>query len=150
MKVHFLTENALEALRVNLNGNIKHYSDKSNDWIYNYFGEESPFVEYKQEFPEFKLSFNENDDVGENDVKNTIVLYSAMKSLTDTQATDERLWSGMCHCDCWDFLQMRWQVKDYNDLSEAKVRTRFFFGQNKKRSLITNSLSKLWWCRQSW
>ena len=26
---------------------------------------------------------------------------------------------------------------------ETKVRTRFFFGQNKKRSLITNSLSKL-------
>ena len=29
---------------------------------------------------------------------------------------------------------------------EIKVRTRFFFGQNKKRSLITNSLTKLWWC----
>lgn len=146
MKVHFLTENALEALRVNLNGNIKHYADKSNDWIYSYFGEESPFVEYKQEFPEFKLSFNTEDDVGKNDVKNTMILYSAMKNLTDTQATDERLWSGMCHCDCWNFLQTRWQVKDYHDLSDTKVRTRFFFGQNKKRSLITNSLSKLWWC----
>lgn len=146
MKVHFLTENALEALRVNLNGNLKHYSDKSNDWIYSYFGEESPFVEYKQEFPEFKLLFNVDDDVGKSDVKNTIILYSAMKSLTDTQATDERLWSGMCHCDCWDFLQTRWQIKDYHDLSDTNVRTRFFFGQNKKRSLITNSLSKLWWC----
>lgn len=64
MKVHFLTENALEALRVNINGNLKHYADKNNDWIYNYFGEESPFREYKQEFPEFKLSFNTEDDAG--------------------------------------------------------------------------------------
>jgi len=49
MKVHFLTENALEALRVNINGNLKHYADKNNDWIYSYFCEESPFIEYKQE-----------------------------------------------------------------------------------------------------
>lgn len=146
MKVHFLTENALEALRVNLSGNLKHYADKNNDWIYNYFGEETPFIEYKQEFPEFKLSFNSEEDIGKIDVNNTITLYSAMKSLTDTQATDERLWSGMCHCDFWDFLQERWQVKDYHNLSDSNVKTRYFFAHNKKRSLITNSLSKLWWC----
>lgn len=146
MKVHFLTENALEALRVNLKENLRHYADKNNDWIYSYFGDESSFIEYKQEFPEFKLTVDAEEDMGKNDVKNTITLYSAMKNLTDTQATDERLWSGMCHCDFWDFLQMRWQVKDYHDLSDSKIRTRFFFAQNKKRSLITNSLSKLWWC----
>ena len=43
MKVHFLTENALEALRTNLNANLKHYSDETNDWIYDYFGTENPF-----------------------------------------------------------------------------------------------------------
>ena len=121
MKVHFLTENALEALRVNLSGNLKHYADKNNDWIYNYFGEETPFIEYKQEFPEFKLSFNSEEDIGKIDVNNTITLYSAMKSLTDTQATDERLWSGMCHCDFWDFLQERWQVKDYHNMIERST-----------------------------
>lgn len=146
MKVHFLTENSLEALRVNLNGNLKHYTDKNNDWIYSYFREERPFIEYKQEFPEFKLSFDLEEDIGRVDVNNTITLYSAMKSLTDTQATDERLWSGMCHCDFWGFLQERWQVKDYHNLSDSSVKTRYFFAHNKKRSLITNSLSKLWWC----
>ena len=93
MKVHFLTENALEALRVNLKENLRHYADKNNDWIYSYFGDESPFIEYKQEFPEFKLTVDAEEDMGKNDVKNTITLYSAMKNLTDTQATDERLWS---------------------------------------------------------
>lgn len=145
MKVHFLTENALEALRVNLKGNIRHYADNSNEWIYDYFGSENPFLEYKQDFPDFKLSLNLEDDIGKTDVNNTIVLYSAMKSLTDTQATDERLWSGMCHCDFWSFLQERWQVKDYHDLIASNVKTRYFFAHNKKRSLITNSLAKLWW-----
>lgn len=145
MKVHFLTENALEALRTNLNSNIRHYADNTNDWIYTYFGSDSPFIEYKQEFKEFKLSFNKNDDFGKTDINNTITLYSAMKSLTDTQATDERLWAGMCHCDFWEFLHERWQVKDYHDLKETNVKTRYFFAHNKKRSLITNSIAKLWW-----
>ena len=145
MKVHFLTENALEALRANLIGNLKHYADSNNDWIYSYFGDENPFIEYKQEFPEFKLAFDKEADVGKIDVENTITLYSAMKSLTDTQATDERLWSGMCHGDFWGFLQDRWQVKNNHDLTGSNIRTRYFFAHNKKRSLITNSLSKLWW-----
>lgn len=145
MKVHFLTENALEALRTNLNANLKHYSDETNDWIYDYFGTENPFLEYKQEFPDFQLKFNENDDMGKTDINNTIILYSAMKSLTDTQATDERLWAGMCHCDFWGFLHKRWQVNNSLDLKYENIKSRYFFAHNKKRSLITNSLAKLWW-----
>lgn len=145
MKVHFLTANALEALRVNFKGNFKHYADKNNGWIYDYFGDENPFIEYKQDFPEFTLKFNATDDVGKIDVDNTIVLYTAMKSLTDTQATDERLWAGMCHCDFWSFLQERRQVNTYDDLKNSNIMARYFFAHNKKRSLITNSLAKLWW-----
>lgn len=145
MKVHFLTENALEALRTNLRGNLKHYADDTNDWIYDYFGADNPFIEYKQEFPDFQLTFNTSDDFGKIDVNNTITLYSAMRSLTDTQATDERLWSGMCHSDFWGFLNERWQVKSYHDIKDTNIMTRYFFAHNKKRSLVTNSLAKLWW-----
>lgn len=145
MKVHFLTANALEALRVNCKENLKHYADNNNEWIYDYFDTEIPFKEYKQDFPEFKLSFNSADEIGKTDVDNTIELYTAMKILTDTQATDERLWAGMCHCDFWNFLQERWQVNNYHDLKNSNIMVRYFFAHNKKRSLITNSLAKLWW-----
>lgn len=145
MKVHFLTENALEALRTNLKGNLRHYADDTNEWIYDYFGSDNPFVEYKQEFPTFKLSFNKEIYIGKNDVNNIIALYSAMKALTDTQATDERLWAGMCHYDFYEYLRERWQAFDYRSLNEQNVKSRFFFAHSKKRSLITNSLSKLWW-----
>lgn len=144
MKVHFLNENALIALKTNLKGNLRHYADDTNEWIYEYFDSENPFIEYKQEFPDFNLSVD-NEDPSKNDVHNAIILYSAMKSLSDTQATDERLWSGMCHSDFWEFLRMRWQSNNYKNLKESNVMTRFFFAHNKKRSLITNSLAKLWW-----
>lgn len=145
MKVHFLTENALEALRTNFKANLKHYASDTNEWIYDYFGSEAPFMEYKQDFEDFNLTYKADEDMGKIDVNNTIILYSAMKSLTDTQATDERLWSGMCHCDFWSFLNERWQAKDFHDLKDSSVMTRYFFAHNKKRSLITNSLAKLWW-----
>lgn len=145
MKVHFLTENALEALRTNIPANRKHYCENTNDWIYDYFAPDMPFMEYKQDFPDFKLVFNENEEMGKIDVNNTIILYTAMKSLTDSQAIDERLWAGMCHYDFWDFLQKRWQLEDYHKLSERDIKSRFFFGQGQKRSLITNTLAKLWW-----
>lgn len=145
MKVHFLTENALEALRTNFKSNLRHYADDTNAWIYEYFVGDIPFIEYKQEFEDFKLYFDENEDIGKIDVRNTIALYSAMKSLTDTQATDERLWAGMCHCDFWGFLKQRWKSNDYRNLDENNTKVRYFFAHNKKRSLITNSLSKLWW-----
>lgn len=146
MKVHFLTENALEALRTNLRGNLRHYADATNDWIYDYFGSDNPFMEFKLEFPSFKLNYNENDDTGTIDIKNAIILYSAMKSLTDTEATDERLWSGMCHYDFWDFLQVRYKVNNPRELIETNVKTRYFFAHGKRRSLFTNPLAKLWWC----
>lgn len=145
MKVHFLTENALEALRVNLQGNLRHYADESNEWIYQYFVDENPFMEYKQEFPDFQLEYNPNEELEQLDVNNAITLYSAMQSLTDSQATDERLWAGMCHSDFWPFLRARWQEFDSHLLKDTIIKSRYFFAQGKKRSLITNSLSRLWW-----
>ena len=79
MKVHFLTENALEALRTNLRGNLRHYADGTNDWIYDYFGADNPFLEFKLDFPSFQLNFNENDDTGTIDIKNAIILLYIFK-----------------------------------------------------------------------
>lgn len=145
MKVHFLTEDALIALKTNVRGNLKHYADNTNDWIYEYLGTDNPFIEYKHEFPDFKLSFNSAEEVGKIDVNNTITLYSAMRTLTPTEASDERLWAGMCHSDFWSFLKDRWQSNTNRALKDNNVKTRYFFGHDKRRSFITNSLSKLWW-----
>lgn len=144
MKVHFLTENALEALRANFHNNLKNYKKENNEWIYDYFRPEEPFIEFKTEFDDFELITSEVDEESA-DVQNVVSLYSAMRSLTDTQATDERLWAGMCHSDFWDFLHHRWRMGENTTISESAIKSRFFFAQNKKRSLVTNTLSKLWW-----
>ena len=146
MIVHFLKEDALEALRTNLHANLKHYTEPTNEWIYEYFGDENPFGEFKTAFPDFKLNFNNNLGEAENDLQNTIVLYSNMMHLTDTQASDERLWAGLCHCDFWQYLQARWSNENSKELKETNIHRRYYFTKsNLRRSLTRNSISKLWW-----
>lgn len=145
MKLHFLNENSLEALRVNLRENLENYKNPTNDWIYKFFDGSDPFLEYKIEVMDFALTFDAERPIGEQDVDNAIILYSAMKNLSDTQAADERLWAGLCHCDQWEYLHIRMKKNNEKTLKENEIKTRYFFAHDRKRSLLTNSLSRLWW-----
>lgn len=141
MKLHFLKEHSLARLRSSVSGNFKHYKESTNQWIYDVLEETEPFGEYKFEVDDFELTIK--DDTSMADIENSIKLYSAMKNLSDTQATDERLWAGLCHSDFWCFLNQRWQNQSH--INEDNILSRYFFLHGAKRSLFQNSLSKLWW-----
>lgn len=145
MKIHFLKDDALTALKTNLAANTNNYRQPTNEWIYDYFQGENPFGEFKLEVEDFSLVCSSDKDVGKADVQNAITLYSAMKNISDTQATDERLWSGLCHGEFWDYLGKRWNAQSSVSLKKEDLLVHYFFAHNKKRSLITNTLSKLWW-----
>ena len=68
-----------------------------------------------------------------------------MKNLTETEATDERLWAGLAHGQLWNFLKYRWSLNTKYP-TEKEILNRFFFGKgSKRRSIITHTLSKYWW-----
>lgn len=141
MKLHFLKGDALETLRGNINKNLKNYTNPTNEWVYEYFQDQSPFIEYKMPVADFALNMS-SDRPEETDIENIKIIYSNMKTLTETQATDERLWSGLAHGMFWEYMQYRWSK---NKPSEVEIKNRFFFGQSKRRSLIRNTISRLWW-----
>lgn len=145
MKIHFLKDDALTALKSNITANISNYRQPTNDWLYDYFQGENPFGEFKLEVEDFSLVCSSDKDVGKADVQNAITLYSAMKNISDTQATDERFWAGLCHGEFWDYLSKRWNAQSSVSLKKEDILVHYFFAHNKKRSLITNTLSKLWW-----
>lgn len=146
MVIHFLKDDCLTALKANIAGNLKHYSEPTNDWVYGFFDGENPFLEYKFQIDDFQFDteINENHSQGQQDVENIIRLYSVMKNLTDTQATDERLWAGLAHSDFWPYMSTRW--KGQNEKS-PNVSSRYFLGTGSglRRSLFVNTLSRLWW-----
>jgi hypothetical protein len=143
VKLYFLKEEALETLKGNIKTNLKNYTDRSNEWIIDFFNGQDPFVEYKKEVNEFVLDMS-YEKPEESDIENIKIIYSAMSMLTETDATDERLWAGLCHGMFWEYLRYRWSV-DKKKPTENDIKNRFFFSQSRKRSLITNTLSKLWW-----
>lgn len=153
MVIHFLKDDCLTALKANIAGNLKHYSEPTNDWIYEFFDGENPFLEYKFQIDDFQFDtdFSKEHDFSKQDVENVIRLYSAMKSLTDTQATDERLWSGLAHGDFWEYMHCRWNGRggrgELND-AVSLVRVRYFVRESissARKALFKSSLSRLWW-----
>lgn len=78
----------------------------------------------------------------ETDIENAIIMYKNLINLNDTQACDERLWVGLAHSTFYEYMNYRW--KDQNTTLSA-TKSRYFFGQSKRRSLITNTMSRIWW-----
>ena len=80
------------------------------------------------------------------DVDNALVMYETLYELTPHQASDERLWAYLCHCECPRYASVRW----FNDRPEKdedavrQVQNHFFVNGN--RALIRdNAASRLWW-----
>ena len=147
MKIHFLKEDALIALKANVAANLANYGKPTNEWIYEYFQGEDPFMEANFECEDFQLLLSPKpDQLSFTDAKNVRILYSALKNLTDTQATDERLWAGLCHYDLWDYMSKRWKMEG-EKLKSQLVLSRYFisYASGRKRGLTVNTLSKLWW-----
>lgn len=143
MKIQFLKENALERLKSNIEFNVDKYSESSNSWIYDYFGDENPFMDYKKEVGDIKLNMTAEKPES-TDAENAKILYLALKDLDNSQASDERLWSGLAHNQLWDFMRYRCKLSDAK-MNADSIKSNFFFKQNPRRAIIVNTLARLWW-----
>lgn len=143
MKLYFIKKDALDTLRGNLKTNARKYMNPTNEWIVDFFDGESPFVEYKKEVENLKLDMS-SDRPNTTDLENVKRIYNAMKMLSETDATDERLWAGLAHGQLWEFMRYRWQY-DIEVPVARNIETRYMFGYGIRASNYRNTLSKLWW-----
>ena len=146
MKIYFLSQDDLDSLKVNVENNLLKYKEIENLWIVEQLGHD-PFIEFNKEVEDFIL------DSKAKEIENAKVLYMAMKNITDSEATDERLWTGLTHSICWDFMRESLEY-DMGKSRRTKFNTntilnRYFFniksGSTRKRSMYINTLSKMWW-----
>ena len=80
------------------------------------------------------------------DVENALTVYGALSDLTPHQASIERMWVYLCHCDCPQYVAARWLSRrpDKDEDAVREVRNHFFAIGN--RALIRdNAVSRLWW-----
>lgn len=149
MKLKFLKQEYLDTLKENISVNIKLYSSEDNNWIYEFFNGEDPFSEFKDEVNDFEMDMSEEIPI-KTDFNNIKVVYENLKFLTESQASDERLWAGLCHDKFYDYMKYRWGsqilAKTQRDKDAIdKIKQSYFFGFGKRRSVAWNGLAKLWW-----
>ncbi|MCR5206770.1 MAG: hypothetical protein K6E47_17205 [Lachnospiraceae bacterium] len=75
-----------------------------------------------------------------SDSENVQRVYNHMKALTDSQASDERVWVAYTLMEQLEYMKQRWPVENDEDMLN-----RYFFNYSIQRSLFRNGMSRLWW-----
>lgn len=151
MELYFLKQKALDYLKSNMNSlYINYYREKTNDWIKNLFDYE-PF-ELFITIPDFELTPITNKK-GELDLENCKILFSKLINLSESQASDERLWAGLCNSTFYNYVRLRWNYSNTKlttpDKDAGVILSRFFFSGGTRSGFYRNTLAKYWWVGHS-
>lgn len=81
------------------------------------------------------------DNGSEARFENVKTIYSSLRHLSIKEAENEKVWVGLSNTFYLDY-----HIFELNNASNDKgMKSRAFFTYNRKRSLMLNSLSLLWW-----
>lgn len=141
MIIKFLEEDSLLALKSNLPQIASKFALLNNTWIEEYFGH-SPFLDSKFTVEEFILDMSQAKPFL-TEFENVQRVYNRLIFLSDSQASDERLWAGLCLTSFWSYTQYRWDI--VTKCTPDNIQQHFFFGFGARRSLTRNAVSRLWW-----
>ncbi|SFK67296.1 hypothetical protein SAMN04488569_10705 [Marinilactibacillus piezotolerans] len=140
-KIEILKEEELVFLKDNLHLYVNDFNSSTNKELIKSIGH-NPFVQSKFEMEELDLKIS-NKFQGDLEYENVIKVYTELKYLTNSQASDERLWAGLCLTKFWDYTKIRWNIEE--NIHVNNVKNHYFFGYGAKRSLTRNAISRLWW-----
>lgn len=144
MKLRILRSDSLEILKDKhcIEKCINKYKNyQSNDWLDEICGE-SPFIDTKYEnIPDivFDMSAPKGKEF-ETEFENVKKVYSTLNFLSDSNASDERLWAALCLDIGYQYVQYRWNLQTVDSIAQH-----IFFENGNRRSLTRNALSRLWW-----
>ncbi len=141
MDLVIISEDSLLDLRSNLPSILHYFTESTPHWLNEYFGF-SPFLETKYSVEDFALDMSA-DRPFHTEFENVKRVYNRLNFLTCSEASDERLWAGLCLKYFWKYVQYRWNI--VNQCTLENVLQHYFFGFGARRSLTRNALSRLWW-----
>ena len=141
MKIKYIAEDDLNAIKGNISNIVKNVLVEQNETLENTLGIHELIKETAIEIEEFKLDMSQ--PAGKEsltDIENIKRVYNHMKGLSDSVASDERIWAAYTLNVFWDYMKYRWKVN-----SISVFESRFLFGDSHQRSLFRNGIARLWW-----
>ena len=142
-RLRYFTADTLESLRRTVPDRL--------DWYY------GPNSGPPPEFGDFRESKLEAPALGDRlvidaerpsatDVDNALRVYEALSGLTPHQASIERMWAHLCHCECPVYVAARWLTQRPDKKEDAVRRVRnHFFATGNRGMIRENGISRLWW-----
>ena len=151
MKLYFMKQNAIDFLKANMrNQYMNYFRYSSNEWMYDLF-DYDPF-EFFIEVPDFNLS-PIHKQIGETELENCKRLYTNLRKISESQASDERLWAGLCNGVFYKYVRNRWNYASLRPripkTDSSTIISRFFFSGGGRGGMFRNTLSKCWWVGRS-
>ncbi len=145
MRIKFIAEDDLNTIKSNLNQIYKKVIKNKECTITELLDKENLIKESSMEIDPFDLDTSQpKENVTLTDYENTKRVYTHMKYLSDSQASDERVWAAYCLSENLDYMLYRWPANNAADLNN-----RYLFGYSSQRSLFRNGMSRLWWIGRS-
>jgi hypothetical protein len=143
MKVNFLKERALRELKSQIKDNLDLYR---KDGFALRFADPFYWFASEVELDESALKKMKLPDEQKNlfEVENCIAVYSALKGLTPSEATEERLWAYITHTVLLDYARARWPIPS-DDTKAVKHIAAHFFASDQRGLERDNAVSRLWW-----
>ena len=139
--IGILSEEKIITLKSNSNiviEKIKQNAD--NEWLKDFFADANPFQKSKINVEQFNLILNANgDEINKHDLENAILLHKKLQ-ITDSQASDERLWISLCFGEFYPYMRNRWNMEKKLNLTEH-----WFCPHGQKRGLYFNGMARLYW-----
>lgn len=142
MKILFMKYETMDAIKSQVKHYIDYYNQNSAEWVKNVVNNGDNFGELKKDFQDFDLVISDSPE--KDDFENMKIIYTNMKTLSDSQASDERLWAGLCHTIFWNYMQVRWPLSSAKNDNEKYIINHYFL-KNNIRGLLLNGVSRLWW-----
>lgn len=142
MKLQFVSYDNIDEIKSNLPVWSPRFREGSSDWLAEEL-ERPLFTDSKfAEIEDFSLDMSA-EKVFQTDAENAKRIYEKLRFLSESQASDERLWAGLCLGPFWHYAQYRWNVAV--KCSARHIKQHFFFGFSARRSLTRNAVARLWW-----
>lgn len=126
-------DNTLQSLKVNLDSNINKYRLADPFLI-----QELDSNDYKSSSEKLNLR---TDSPSNYDAENCQKFHSLFKDIPIELASEESFWSYLAHVEFWEYMQIRWPLR--NEKDRSTIQNRYFFG--KERPLFRHGIARLWW-----
>ncbi|WP_430886146.1 DUF6339 family protein [Fusibacter sp. JL216-2] len=141
MKIRFVTEDGLHAIKSNHKEIFSKIIDDRSLCVESLFSDKDLLKDTPYEVNDFQLDTSQPKGKEHlTDFENIKRIYTHLKSISDSQASDERIWSAFTLFEMRDYMEYRWKTNEVNEMMN-----RYLFNYGKQRSLFRNGISRLWW-----